>query len=152
MAEDKKEEKKKHVGKSVYRSQFSMGMKDMERFNEILYVIDEYGIQFDCGNDAALRPYFAACKRFYMNVSFLVIDTKKVEDLIDSIQKDIDSLDNKRLPKDIKTKIIWSVREKMDKLSGIIYTLKPKIGLGIEVVKMMGSQKRWNIAAGIGKD
>ena len=152
MAEDKKEEKKKHVGKSVYRSQFSMGMQDMQRFNEILYVIDEYGIQFDCGNDAALRPYFAACKRFYMNVSFLIIDTEKVEKIIDSIQKDIDSMENKRLPKDIRTRIIPAVRKKMDEFSSIIYTLKPKIGLGIETVKMMGSKKRWEIAAGISKD
>ena len=136
---------KKHKGKHVYTSQFSMGQLDFERFHEILKICDEYGMRYDAGERDAVVRYYAALRRFYVNIKSIVINTKEIDEKMEIVRKSIkriaaatnkSSMDNE----------FHNVEKMIAELEEIVYKTKQMTGLGIEVNRYMSEKKKWERA------
>jgi hypothetical protein len=146
------EKRKDHKGRSVYRSQFSMGALDFERLHKILQAMDLYGAYVWNEEEEAIRPFFALCKQFYKNIRHMVIDKKGMDAKFKSVKIRITNIEMLRTQRKNYQFLLPEVFDGLDEISDKIYELKQWLGLGIEIEKVLSQKKKWERAMRISGD
>lgn len=141
------EEKK--IGFAKYKSQFSMGGYDFERFHKILSEADKYGVLVWNGWDGAIKPYFSLLKQFYKNIRMIVGEREEIDKMCERLGNKIDLFVAYKNKGKNYGYILKDILKDLEKFSDKIYEMKQWCGLGIEINKVMSLKKRWEQAAGI---
>ena len=144
------EEKPK--GEDRYKSIFSMGQYDMERYNEILKVADKWSIEFKSGNMSAARPLFACWESFYNQIRELVLDKEGVDKLFSDADKIISNMERILAAGRDVSFMRPMLKSRINELERKVHSLKQLVGLGIEVEKVLSRKKIWERAARISHD
>ena len=143
------EAKPKAKGGAIYRSQFSMGQLDFERYDRILSAADEYGIRLENNDLGAIRPFYAVLKQFYRQIRFIVRDRVPTDELSARIETRLSSWEEerkmRRRTEHLVKPLLKDVRDFADK----VYEMKQWVGLGIEVNKVLSRKQMWERAARI---
>jgi len=145
MAEEKK-------GRTVYKSQFSMGLLDFERYDKLLKEADLHGVKLWTGDVNAIIPYFSALKQFYLQIRFIVVDKRGAEDLKFRIERYIANIEQLQARGGKTEYLIPRLKKDMEEFATMVYEIKQLVGLGIDVEKVMSAKKRWEASARLSHD
>jgi len=146
------EEKAKHKGRAVFRSQFSMGMLDFERYHKLFSELDRELIFLETGDVESLTRAFSLLSQIYRNIRHLVIDQKTVETLLKKARSNIDTLENESTPTQMRRLLTREIQDNIRALADKIYELKQMTGIGIETERVMSQKKKWERAMRISGD
>lgn len=152
MELDKGQDAKKHIGRSVFRSQFSMGMLDFERYHKLFSELDRELIFLETGDIESLTRAFSLLSQIYRNIRHLVIDQATVEALMTKARSNIDTFENEMTPTQMRKMLTKEIRDNIRALADKIYELKQLTGIGIETERVMSQKKKWERAMRISGD
>jgi len=133
-------------GRQKFVSQFSMGQYDFERYNEIFKKADESGIQLWLGNNNAIKPFYAALYQFHIQIKNFALDKELLESLSVVIEKDIKTVDGLAGQGSEYSQVIPRLKKNIKLWADKLYDIKQKIGLGIELNKIMSEKQKWSRA------
>lgn len=142
-------ETKDKIGFTKYKSQFSMGGYDFQRFDRILSEADRFGVLVWNGSDYAIKPYFALLKQFYKNIRMIVAERADIDLMCERLGNKIDLFVAYKNKGKNYGYILKDILKDLEAFSDKIYEIKQWCGLGIEINKEMSLKKRWEQAAGI---
>lgn len=145
--------------KAIFKSEFSMGQYDFERFNKLLYNMDEYAVRVACSDFTALIPLFSVLWEIYKNFQPIIFETEReyYKKQFKSVRINIDSelnriAYNKRNSMYSDLSISRSLLFKLDKLQMDMLQIKQIIGLGISVQKQEVFKTKIERALGVSHD
>lgn len=150
--ETKQNEKPKHKGRPVFRSQFSMGMLDFERYHKLFSELDRELIFLETGDVESLTRSFSLLSQIYRNIRHLVIDQATVEALMKKARSNIDTFESRHAPPRMRKLLTKEIRNNIRALADSIYYLKQVTGIGIETERVMSQKKKWERAMRISGD
>jgi len=130
-------------GRQKFVSQFSMGQYDFERYNEIFKKADEAGTQVWLGNNSAIKLYYAPLYQFYIQIKNIILDREMLEDLSKIIEKDIKTIDGLASQGSEYSQVIPRLKNNIKIWAEKLYDIKQKIGLGIELNKILSEKQKW---------
>ena len=141
----------KPKGSVPWRSQFSMGVFDFERYHRLLVAIDDYGTQMWNGNFEAIKPCFSALKQFYMNIRTHLVEPNKVrmDALMKGIANRIASIEDLRSKRQNCNHMIKPLMDDMEIAIQEVFHFKQMLGFGVEMEVQMSRKKKWERAAGV---
>jgi len=132
------EEDKKTKFKAGYKSEFSMGQLDFERFHEILRTLDYIAIEVRARNKDYIIRYYTILKELFINMRPLMYETvkkefkgqfKEVEEMMDGkyLYLLIDPDDDETFPLDLA--------RKLENIHIELLEIRQKIGLGVPATR-----------------
>jgi DNA topoisomerase VI subunit B len=139
----------KKGGDNKYRSQFSMGGYDFERFHKILSEADRYGIMVWNGQDSAIKPFYSLLKQFYKNIRNIVVEKKEIDQMCIELERKIELYVTYKERGKNAGQILNYLLKDLEKFADKIYEIKQFSGLGMEITKDMSKKQRWERSAGV---
>jgi hypothetical protein len=138
-------------GTPTFKSIFSMGQLDMERYSKLLSAADLYGTRVWDGDIDAIKPFYSLLKQFYIQVRFLIKNQEKFETLKRGIESMIRNVESNRKRGNEYHYMIPRLLRTLEEFSLLVYEYKQIIGLGIEVEQKLSKKQMWERAARIGE-
>lgn len=123
----------------INRAEYSMGLMDYQRFNEILMKKADIEIEFFQGNLRYVKPFYAVLKAFYKELRPV---------LYHKWQKELDDTFN-NLDRIQFDKVIQSDFKTLENLNDMLMEKRQRLGIGIPLVEKRSDRAR--ISAGFSK-
>lgn len=135
--------------KPAFKSEFSMGMYDFQRFHDMLRVADSFAFRVARGEYGEMKNLFAVLNTLYANWKPILYRSGIVKDtdlLFEELQKDIArsekiQMTNKMFFSPMPNHFIVRTANKLLKLHREVMTIKQWVGLGIQVKGEMSKRK-----------
>lgn len=132
------------VFRGDFKSVYSMGQYDFERFHKILLRLDEFSIELNSGNYEIISAYYSTLRTLYRSWKPLIHDSRKEGDDVWSrsdfevafrqVKPEVDRI-RKNLFSQAKFSFKQETLEVLDEIHTQLMIIKQLIGLGIEVKK-----------------
>lgn len=149
----------KPVMKARFKSEFSMGQLDFERFHEMLFTMDKVACRARMFESDSLVPFYSVLYELYKNFRPIVFETKRksLDDMFDTVKRDIIIWRNSQVrrlgnPNSSMSSFPLEILNLLEKIQTDVLEIKQVIGLGIKVEKDLTPRKRWERALGVSHD
>jgi len=137
-----------------FKSEFSMGGYDFERYHKMLKVLDNVATRARMFDPNAIIPYHSILKELYINWRPVIYETKKkvFDKMFEDIEKKIVSWTNesRRVYGTDSFSFPSRIAKDLERIHIELLEVRQLIGLGIEVRKEITQRKKWERALKIG--
>jgi len=145
--------------KPRFKSEFSMGQLDFERYHEMLMVMDRVASRARMFESDSIIPFYSILKELYKNWRPIVFETKRktIDASFEKVDKDIIKWRNDQSrrfgnPNSPMASFPIEILKGLEDIQTDILEIKQVIGLGIRVEKDLTPKKRWERALGVSHD
>ncbi len=144
--------------KAIFKSSFSMGQYDFERFDKLLSAMDAFAVRVAIHDHTALVPLYSILWELYKNFRSIIFEPqrKKYEDKFKLVKSMIDNYSsaNSELRKHGMNPVSAenSILRILDELQMDLLDIKQIIGLGLQVDKQEAFKTKIQRALGVSDD
>jgi len=140
----------KPVMKPRFKSEFSMGQLDFERYHRLLTAMDWYAVECRRFNQDAVVRLYSVLKQIYYNFRSIIFETKRKE--LEKKFKIIEGEIIQRGMAGFKFTFSMKIFRLLEEIMADLLEIKQIIGLGIEVRPEVSKKQRWERALRIGDE